>query len=228
MGEGESVSRRSLDLSVYVVTDRELARGRSLEAVVAAAIAGGATAIQLREKKATTRDFVELAQALRGMTQEAGVSLIVNDRIDVALAVDADGVHVGQDDMPARLARQLIGPERILGVTAGTEEEARRAQRDGADYLGCTAVFPTSTKPDHREPLGLDGLERLARAVSIPVVAIGGIHAGNAADVLARGAAGIAVVSAVMAADDPEAATRQLRRIVDQVRAHGEGRGSRP
>ncbi|HEY8425866.1 MAG TPA: thiamine phosphate synthase [Limnochordales bacterium] len=222
------MSRRSLDLSVYVVTDRELARGRSLESVVAAAIAGGATAIQLREKKATTREFVELAQALRGMTQEAGVSLIVNDRIDVALAVDADGVHVGQDDMPARLARQLIGPERILGVTAGTEEEARRAQRDGADYLGCTAVFPTSTKPDHREPLGLDGLERLARAVSIPVVAIGGIHAGNAADVLARGAAGIAVVSAVMAADDPEAATRQLRRIVDQVRAHGEGRGSRP
>ena len=228
MGEGESVSRRSLDLSVYVVTDRELARGRSLESVVAAAIAGGATAIQLREKKATTREFVELAQALRGMTQEAGVALIVNDRIDVALAVDADGVHVGQDDMPARLARQLIGPERILGVTAGTEEEARRAQQDGADYLGCTAVFPTSTKPDHREPLGLDGLERLARAVSIPVVAIGGIHAGNAADVLARGAAGIAVVSAVMAADDPEAATRQLRRIVDQVRAHGEGRGSRP
>lgn len=222
------MSRRVMDLSVYVVTDRDLARGRPLDSVVAAAIAGGATAIQLREKKATTRDFVELAWVLRRLTQEAGVLLIVNDRIDVALAVDADGVHVGQDDMPARLARQLIGPERILGVTAGTEEEARRAQEDGADYLGCTAVFPTATKPDHREPLGLDGLQRLARAVSIPVVAIGGIHAGNAADVLARGAAGIAVVSAVMAADDVEAATRQLRRIVDEVTTHGAGRRSRP
>ncbi|WP_324669895.1 thiamine phosphate synthase [Geochorda subterranea] len=222
------MSRRVMDLSVYVVTDRDLARGRPLDSVVAAAIAGGATAIQLREKRATTRELVELAQALRRLTHQAGVSLIVNDRIDVALAVDADGVHVGQDDMPARLARQLIGPERILGVTAGTEEEARRAQEDGADYLGCTAVFPTATKPDHREPLGLDGLQRLARAVSIPVVAIGGIHAGNAADVLARGAAGIAVVSAVMAADDVESATRQLRRIVDEVTTHGAGRRSRP
>lgn len=210
---------RPLDLTLYVVTDRGLARGRPLTEVVAQAIAGGATAVQLREKAASTREMVELALALRRVTREAGVALIIDDRVDVALAVDADGVHVGQDDMPAALARRLIGPERILGVTAGTEEEARRAEADGADYLGCTAVFPTATKPDHREPLGLEGLERLVRAVRIPVVAIGGIHAANAADVVARGAAGVAVVSAVMAADDVRAAARQLREAVERARA---------
>lgn len=219
------MGRRAVDLSLYVVTDRGLARGRPLEEVVRAAIAGGATAVQLREKAATTREFVELARVLRRLTREAGVTFIVNDRIDVALAVDADGVHVGQDDMPAALARRLIGPDRILGVTAGTEAEARQAEADGADYLGCTAVFPTATKPDHREPLGLEGLRRLAQAVRIPVVAIGGIHAGNAADVMAQGVAGIAVVSAVMAADDVEAAARELRGVVDRSRTFMERRG---
>lgn len=217
------MSRRRFDPSLYVVTDRPLARGRPLEAVVRAAIAGGATAVQLREKEASTRTFLELAQALRALTREAGVTFIVNDRIDVALAVDADGVHVGQDDMPAALARRLIGPDRILGVTAANEEQARRAQDDGADYIGCSAVFATATKRDAGVPLGLEGLRRLARAVRIPVVAIGGINAANAAGVMGCGVAGIAVVSAVVAAEDVEAAARELRRIVDGERSRPAG-----
>lgn len=212
------MNRRKFDPSLYVVTDRRLARGRPLERVVQAAIAGGATAIQIREKDVTTRKYVQLARSLRAVTREAGVTFIVNDRIDVALAVDADGVHIGQDDMPVDVARRLIGPDRILGVTVATEEQARRAQAEGADYLGCNAVFATQTKTDTGQPLGLEGLRALVRAVTIPFVAIGGINASNAADVMACGVAGIAVVSAVMAADDVEAAARELRAIVDRAR----------
>ncbi|MEW6547253.1 MAG: thiamine phosphate synthase [Bacillota bacterium] len=208
------MNRKHFDLSLYLVTDRQLARGRPLEEVVRAAIAGGVTAIQLREKDVTTRDYVALAQALRAITREAGVIFIVNDRLDVALAADADGVHVGQDDMPAALARRLLGPDKILGVTAANEAQARQAQADGADYLGCNAVFATPTKTDTGPPLGLDGLRRLVASVSIPVVAIGGINADNASGVMACGVAGIAVVSAIMAAPDVTAAARELRAIV--------------
>jgi len=208
------MNRKHFDLSLYLVTDRQLARGRPLEEVVRAAIAGGVTAIQLREKDVTTRDYVALAQALRAITREAGGIFIVNDRLDVALAADADGVHVGQDDMPAALARRLLGPDKILGVTAANEAQARQAQADGADYLGCNAVFATPTKTDTGPPLGLDGLRRLVASVSIPVVAIGGINADNASGVMACGVAGIAVVSAIMAAPDVTAAARELRAIV--------------
>jgi len=208
---------QSLDLSLYVVTDRGMLRGRSLEEAVKAAIAGGATAIQLREKEISTRQFVELGLRLRALTREAGVTFIINDRLDVALAVDADGVHVGQDDMPVALVRRLIGSERIVGASASGEEGALQAQADGADYLGCT-VFATPTKTDTGPPLGLEGFRRLVERVSIPVVGIGGINAANAAAVMRCGPAGVAVVSAVMAAEDIEAAARTLRQIIDQTR----------
>jgi thiamine-phosphate pyrophosphorylase len=203
-----------INWSLYVLTDRRAAGARALPDVVDAAIRGGATAIQLRDKQATTRELVELGRALLAITRPAGVPLIVNDRIDVALAINAEGVHVGQDDMPAPIARRLLGPDRLLGVSAGTVEEALQAQAEDADYLGTGDVYGTPTKADAGVPIGVDGLAEVVRAVSIPVVAIGGIQAANAGAVIAAGAAGIAVISAVIGAADPEAAARRLREIV--------------
>ncbi len=206
---------KDVDLSVYVITDRTVAGERSILDVVRAAIRGGATVVQLREKEASTREMIELGQALHEITREAGVPLIVNDRLDVALAIDAEGVHVGQDDMPAHLARRLLGPDKILGVSAGTVEEARQAERDGADYLGVGDVYGTPTKPDAGVPIGVGGLAQIAREVSIPVVGIGGITPDNAEAVIRAGAVGVAVISAVVGAPDPEMAARRLRQVVD-------------
>ena len=203
---------------LYLVTDAGLSRGRSQAAIVEAAIRGGVTIVQYREKAATTRRMIEEAAELLGICRAAGVPFIVNDRLDVALAVDADGVHVGQDDLPATIARRLIGMKKILGVSAGSVDEARRAVDDGADYIGASPVFSTPTKPDAPPPLGIDGLRVMSRAVSIPVVAIGGINQGNAAAIMEAGAAGIAVVSAIVGAEDVEAAARALRAVLEKVK----------
>jgi thiamine-phosphate diphosphorylase len=207
-----------VDYTLYLVTDASLSRGRTLLQVVGAALRGGVTIVQYREKSATTRRMIEEARELRKLCASAGVPFIVNDRVDVALAVDADGVHVGQDDMPAALARRLIGDKKILGVSAGDPEEARRAVADGADYIGASPVFATPTKPDAPPPMGTEGLRRLARAVSIPVVAIGGMNAENAASIMAAGASGIAVVSAIVAADDVERAAQAILSAMEKVR----------
>lgn len=209
---------RTLDWSVYVITDRRAAGDRSLPQVIEAAMAGGATMVQLRDKGTTTRELMALGRALHKLTRKARVPLIVNDRLDIALALDAEGVHVGQGDMPAPMARRLLGPERILGVSAGTVEEARRAERDGATYLGVGDVYGTPSKADAGAPIGIEGLREIAEAVSIPVVGIGGITAENAAAVIAAGAAGVAVISAVVAAQGPRAAARRLREIVRQTK----------
>ncbi len=207
-----------VDWSVYVITDRGAAGERPLSEVVRAAVAGGATVVQLRDKRATTRDLIEQGRALHGITRPAGVPLIVNDRVDVALALRAEGVHVGDEDMPAVLARALIGPERILGVSAGTVRDARQAEADGADYLGVGDIYGTPSKPDAGSPIGVEGLREIAEAVSIPVVGIGGIDADNAAAVIAAGAAGVAVISAVIGAPDPKQAVRRLWDIIRQAR----------
>jgi len=212
---------RRVDLSIYIITDRSAGRARSHEQVAAAAIAGGATVVQLREKLLATRQFVEVASRTRDATRQAGVSLIINDRVDVALAVDADGVHVGPDDMPVAMARRLLGPDRILGASAGTVAEAVDAERDGADYLGVGSVFATPSKADAGAPIGTNAVHTIARAVRIPVVGIGGITPDNAAEVIESGAAGVAVISAVADADDMTAA---VRRLVDVVRAAQPGR----
>ncbi|MBX5437164.1 MAG: thiamine phosphate synthase [Alicyclobacillaceae bacterium] len=198
-------------LRLYVVTD-ERPDGDSLLAAVQAAIAGGATAVQLRRKRDLGRRFVELGRAVRTLTREAGVLFVVNDRVDVAVLVDADGVHVGQDDIPCADARRLMG-DRIVGVSAETVEEALQAERDGADYLGVGSVYPTQSKPDAGFA-GLDGLREIVRRLHIPVVGIGGINLANAADVMRCGACGIAVVSAVMSAPDPGEAARRLRQLI--------------
>jgi len=208
----------AVDWSLYVVTDRPLARGRPLEQVVEAALRGGATVIQLREKEASTREFIALGRRLQELCRARQVPLIINDRLDVALVLEADGVHVGQDDMPVALARQLLGPDKIVGATASTPQEAYHAEADGADYLGCNAVFYTPTKTDTGAPLGIEGFRLLVQTVSIPIVAIGGIKATNAAKLIQAGAAGVAVVSAVMAADDPEAAAREICQVVRAAR----------
>lgn len=202
---------RDDSLALYLVTDAGLSRGRGHLSIVKAGIRGGVTMVQYREKDAPTRRMIEEAADILSLCRTAGVPFIVNDRLDVALAVDADGLHVGQDDMSARVARRLLGSGKILGVSAGSVEEALRAEADGADYIGASPVFSTPTKPDAPPPLGLEGLRRMAEAVSIPVVAIGGMTAGNAADMIAAGAAGVAVISAIVSADDVEEAARQIR-----------------
>ena len=212
------MERPKADWSVYLITDRRIAGDRSLLEVVRAAIRGGATVVQLREKEATTREMIELGEALHRITRQAGIPLIVNDRLDVALAIEAEGVHVGHDDMPPALARRLIGPDRILGVSPETLEEARQAERDGADYLGVGDVYGTPTKADAGPPIGVEGLAQVVRAVSIPVVAIGGITPENAGAVIEAGAAGVAVISAIVGAPDPEQAARRLREVVEAKR----------
>ncbi len=163
--------------------------------------------------------MIQEATELQEICRAHGIPFIVNDRVDVALAVDADGVHVGQDDMPAATARKLIGRDKILGVSAENVEQAQAAQADGADYIGASPIFSTPTKPDAPPPMGIQGLEQLAHAVSIPVVAIGGINAANAASIIRAGASGIAVVSAIVSAEDVLAAARELRRIADKTRS---------
>jgi thiamine-phosphate pyrophosphorylase len=203
-------SLHTIDWSVCLVTDRPTAGRRDLLDIVRAAVAGGATLVQLREKEASTREMLDLGRAMLDITRAANVPLIVNDRIDVALALDADGVHVGQDDMPADVARRLIGPDRILGVSAETVEQAQAAEDSGADYLGVGTVFATPSKADAGAPIGLDGMRAIAQVSSVPLLAIGGITADNAADIRKAGAHGVAVISAIISAPDPQDAARAL------------------
>ena len=207
---------------LYVITDTVQSRGRSPLEIARAALEGGADALQLRDKSSPAMNLCRLASEIQPMARKFGSLFVVNDRVDVALVTGADGAHVGQDDLPAREARRLLPRPVILGVSVGSPEEARRAERDGADYLGAGPLFPTATKPEAGEALGIEGFARIARSVSIPVVAVGGISIDTVAAAIGAGAAGVAVVSAVVSADDMAAAARSLkRRIV-------EARGGRP
>lgn len=198
-----------------MITDERLGRGRSHLEIAEAAIRGGADAIQLRDKTASSRRLYDIALPLRRLTREAGVPFIVNDRLDIALAADADGVHVGREDLPASVARRIMGPGKILGVSAETVEEAVAAEREGADYLGVGPVFEArGTKPDAGEPMGLDLIARIRRGCRLPIVAIGGIHAENARSVRDAGANAAAVISAVASAEDVAQAARLLKLVL--------------
>lgn len=202
-------------LQVYLVTDRELALGRSLSEIVARAVNGGVTAVQIREKDLATRAFLDEVFELRETLAGSGVPLFVNDRVDVAVAAGADGVHVGQDDLPAAAARRLIGPKMLLGVSVATRSEARAALADGADYVSVSPVFLTPTKPDADRAVGLEGVRRIRAVIGdAPLLAIGGIDSRNAGSVVLAGADGVSVVSAVMSARDPAAAAASLRNEV--------------
>lgn len=206
------------NFSVYVISDGKLSRGRTHREVLLEAINGGATCIQLREKDLSTRELYNLARVLRDLTASKGVTFIINDRLDVALAVEADGVHLGQSDLPAAAARLIMPPGMLLGVTVRNKEQARQAQADGASYLGAGAVFATKTKTDTGKPMGLDNLEKICRSVHIPVIGIGGINAANAGAVIGAGADGVAVISSVLLADDVAEAARDIARAVGAAR----------
>lgn len=197
-------------LRLIVVTDPDCGAGRTLVDVVRAALRGGAPAIQLRMKDGPAREMAHLAEALLAETRRAGALLFVNDRVDVALAAGADGAHVGQEDLPVAAARRIVPPGFLLGVSAETAELARRAEADGADYVGVGPVYATGSKADAGDAVGVGRMAEVAAAVRIPAVGIGGITIENARPLLEAGAAGIAVISAVMRADDPEAAARAL------------------
>lgn len=204
------------DFDVYLVTDAGLSGDRSTPEVVEAAIRGGVDVVQLREKGRPARERYRLGLELRERTREAGVTLVVNDRVDIAGAIDADGVHVGDDDLPLSVARERLGADAILGRSVSTPEAAREAERAGADYLGVGAVFPTNSKQTDPEQSGI-GLERvraIREATDLPFVGIGGITPDTAGDVAEAGADGVAVISAIAGAEDPAAATRRLGEAV--------------
>lgn len=202
-------------LRLYAVTDRSRLGEQTLYEQVEAALKGGVTCVQLREKGLDWAAFYEEAKDLKALCARFGVPLIINDNVELALKVDADGVHVGQEDMDARDVRELIGPDRILGVTAKTIEQAQKAQRNGADYLGSGAVFGSTTKLDAK-PMTMELLKSICESVTIPVVAIGGIRRGNLASLAGTGIRGAAVVSGIFAAADIEEECRILRAEIEK------------
>lgn len=203
---------RKFDYTLYLVTDRELMSTENLETAVLEAIEGGVTMVQLREKTASSRKFYKQAVRIKEITGRYGVPLIVNDRIDIALAIGADGVHIGQSDLPAAVARKIIGRDMLLGVSASSVSEALQAQLDGADYLGVGAMFHTGTKKD-AQIVSMEELKRIRQAVRIPIVAIGGINRENAASFRKTRIDGLAVVSAIISQPDIKDAAKELKRL---------------
>lgn len=198
---------------LYLVTDENL-NDSALHHIVSQAVAGGVSMVQLREKETDIRHFIKRARMLKELLSDTGVSLIINDRVDVALAVDADGVHLGQSDMPARIARKLIGDNKILGLSVESRQEFIEAQKMPVDYLGLSAIFATPTKTNIKKEWGLEGLQQAATSTIKPIVAIGGINAGNISQVSKAGASSIALVSAICHAQDPKRATQQLLEMI--------------
>ena len=205
---------QNIDYSLYLVTDRGLARGRSTLDIVKAAVRGGVTCVQLREKDCSTLEFIDQALSVKDYLSARGIPLIINDRLDVAQAVKADGLHLGQTDMPLDMARSIVGDTMIIGISAESLEDAIEAEKGGADYLGVSPIYATPTKTDTAPPLGLEGLRQIRATVKIPLVGIGGLNRENAAEVIRNGADGVAVVSAIVAAEDPEAAAAELNQLI--------------
>jgi thiamine-phosphate pyrophosphorylase len=206
------------DCGLYVITDETIGGGRSHAAIAAQALAGGADIIQLRDKSRSCSELVAIGKEIAVLSRAAGAVFIVNDRLDVAIACGADGVHLGQGDMRAGTARQLAPPGFIIGVSVGSVEEAVEAEREGADYLALSPTFTTGSKDDAGPGLGLGRLRMVCRAVSLPIIGIGGISCANAGEVIAAGAEGVAVISAVVKSPDIAAAARELRQIVEESR----------
>lgn len=202
-------------MKLYLVTDRELSLGRSLEEVVSEAVAGGVTMVQLREKDAATGEFIELAGRLMKSLKPLGIPLIINDRVDIAMAVDADGVHIGQSDMPYEMARRLLGPDKIIGLSVENMDDLIKANSLDVDYVGISPVYGTPTKTDTAEPFGLEGLRKAVNMSKHPTVAIGGMNIGTIADVMAAGTDGVAVVSAICYAENIREAAAQLKAIIE-------------
>lgn len=206
---------RDIDLSLYLVTDREMLKGFNLPELVEAAVNNGVTVVQLREKKASTREFIDLAIDLKKVLDPLNIPLIINDRVDVALATDASGVHLGQNDMPVSIARKLLGKDKVIGLSVETEEDLETLNALKPDYLGVSPIFSTPTKTDTVQEWGVDGLRMISQRVDYPLVAIGGINRDNARTIIEHGADGIAVVSAICASENPGEAAAELSREIN-------------
>ena len=200
----------SFDLSLYLVLDPDLCRTHSMVETTMAAIAGGATIVQLRDKKVGTEGLIRIGRELMDAMAGSGVPLIVNDDIDAAIAIGADGLHVGQDDMPSQTARERLGRDKIIGLSIENEEVARKVDPASVDYVGVGPIFATATKPDHKPAIGFDGLAHLIKIAKLPSVAIGGLKQDHVDRVFAAGADGLAVVSAICGQPDPEAAAHKI------------------
>lgn len=201
--------------NLYVITDEQLGRGRPHLELAREAIAGGAEVIQLRDKNASGKKLYEIGLGIRQLTREKKVTFIVNDRVDLAMLVDADGVHIGQTDLPTRAVRRLIGPDKILGVSAASLSEAIQAEADGADYLGVGPIFEArGTKSDAGNPLGLEILQHIKKNCHLPIIAIGGINRENVADVIQAGADAVAIISAIISAENVSESARQIKSII--------------
>lgn len=207
----------SIDYSLYLVTDRRLMSTKTVERSVELAIQGGCTLVQLREKALSSLDFYDTAVRVKAVCDRYQVPLIINDRVDIALAVDAAGVHIGQNDLPATIVRGMIGPDKIVGVSASNLAEALQAVRDGADYLGVGAMFATGTKSDARA-VSLNELQAIRAAVELPIVAIGGIHPNTVPQLADTGIDGIAVVSAIIAEQDIARAAGQMKDLLWEIK----------
>ncbi|MBY3095466.1 thiamine phosphate synthase [Rhizobium laguerreae] len=210
---------KDFDLSLYLVLDPDLCAGIGMVETARLAVAGGATMVQLRDKHAGTIRMIQTGRALKQALDGTGALLIVNDDVEAAIAIGADGLHIGQEDMDAMRARAMVGPEMILGLSVESEALANAVDPDLVDYTGVGPVFATPTKADHKQPIGFDGLARLVKASPVPSVAIGGLKADHVAQVFAAGAMGLAVVSAICGTPDPEAATRRIAAEIRKVRA---------
>jgi len=213
----------TVDVRLNAILDPERANGRPLADLARMVVAGGATLIQLRDKHGTTRRMIEEARAIKAALAGTGVPLVVNDRVDVALIAEADGVHVGQDDMRVEDARRLLGPKAIIGLSIKSVALANAAPIEQLDYVGVGGVYATTSKDNPNPPIGVNGLRDIVDAFrrrrrDLPICGIAGIDAGNAAPVIAAGADGVAVISALSMQADPEAAARELRRVVDNAR----------
>lgn len=202
-------------LKLYLVTDEAACKGRSLYDVVQEAVKGGVTMVQLREKSLGTRAFVERAFHLKALLAPYGIPLIINDRIDVALAVDADGVHIGQSDMPFELLRELLPEGKIIGLSVENQEDVKRAEHLDVSYIAASPLFATLTKTDIETPWGLDGLRWIRENSSHPLAVIGGLNQNNIGEAIAHGADGIALISAICSAENPYSAAREIRQIID-------------
>lgn len=209
--------RRKIDYTLYLVTDQQLMSTENLETAVEKAIEGGVTMVQLREKSSSARRFYEQAIRIRKITERYKVPLIVNDRIDIALAIGANGIHIGQSDIPALVARKIIGKDMLLGVSVSTVREALQAKQDGADYLGVGAMFPTGTKED-AQAVSMEELRNIRQSVPLPIVAIGGINKKNIAAFQGIGVDGLAVVSAIISQPDIKSAAEELKNLLRKER----------
>ena len=210
-----------MNFELYIITDENIGFGKTHVEIAQLAIAGGADAIQLRDKSCSTRELIRIGRTLRTITSRSSTLFIVNDRLDVALSCGADGVHLGQGDTRTDVARQITPPGFIIGVSVSTVDEAIRGEREGADYVALSPTFSSGSKLDAGPGHGLEMLREIQRNVSVPVIAIGGINSGNVRDVIAAGAAGVAVISAVVGAADITAAACDLKNLIRQCKAAG-------